>query len=279
LGLQPCRDETNEHPTTTRNRIRLRVLPELEATNPGIAEALSRLAAASAQDADYLGDVANETFKQLAVIAAQRVSLSRKDLLTLPSAIATRVIRAAIKQVTGTSNDIERIHVAAVLALAGRKPGQLSLTNAVSVQSDSRCIHFYHGAPTVSSRIPESILSVPGITHAGHWTIQCELVADPGAPDPSATFEAYLKRARPPTTLMIRSRRPGDRLHPMGLGGEKKVQDVFVDAKVPANERDGVPLICDEGGILWIVGHRIDRRAAVSEGAGELLHIIVQRKI
>ena len=61
----------------------------------------------------------------------------------------------------------------------------------------------------------------------------------------------------------MRSRRPGDRLRPLGLGGEKKLQDILVDAKVPAAERDGVPLICGPQGIIWVVGHCIDERYAL----------------
>jgi tRNA(Ile)-lysidine synthase len=65
----------------------------------------------------------------------------------------------------------------------------------------------------------------------------------------------------------------------MGLGGAKKVQDIFVDAKVPAEERDSVPIICDDDGILWVVGHCLDERALVRADAKEVLHITVQAKI
>ena len=33
---------------------------------------------------------------------------------------------------------------------------------------------------------------------------------------------------------IVRSRKPGDRMRPLGLGGSKKLQDILVDAKVPA---------------------------------------------
>jgi len=279
LRLQPCRDETNEHLTAIRNRIRLRVLPELEAINPGIAEALSRLAAASASDADYLDGMAKETFKELAIVSGGCVSLLRTDLRALPPSIAARVVRAAIKRVAGTTNDIERIHVEAVLALADQKPGQLSLPHAVSVWSDSQSLHVRHGPKIVSSRIPDAALSVPGVTHAGPWSICCEFVARPDPPARPSRFEAYFNRELTQSGFIVRSRRPGDRLHPIGLGGGKKVQDILVDAKVPINERNGVPLICDDAGILWVVGHCLDERARVRADAKEVLHITIRPKI
>ena len=44
--------------------------------------------------------------------------------------------------------------------------------------------------------------------------------------------------------LVVRSRRPGDRLS----GRTRKVQDVLVDAKVPREDRDGWPLVATEDG-------------------------------
>jgi len=55
--------------------------------------------------------------------------------------------------------------------------------------------------------------------------------------------------------LIVRQRRPGDRLHPLGAPGRKKVQDVFVDRKVPRDDRDRVPIVTDEmGRIVWVAG-------------------------
>ena len=49
--------------------------------------------------------------------------------------------------------------------------------------------------------------------------------------------------------LVVRSRRPGDRL----AGRTRKVQDVLVDAKVPREERDEWPLVATEDGAVVAV--------------------------
>jgi len=51
--------------------------------------------------------------------------------------------------------------------------------------------------------------------------------------------------------VVVRGRRPGDRMHGPGRA---KVQDVFTDAKVPARERDGWPLVLVDDRVLWIPG-------------------------
>jgi tRNA(Ile)-lysidine synthetase-like protein len=57
--------------------------------------------------------------------------------------------------------------------------------------------------------------------------------------------------------LTLRPWRPGDRFRPLGLPGAKKLQDFFVDAKVPRDERRRIPLLVAGGRIAWVVGHRI----------------------
>jgi tRNA(Ile)-lysidine synthase len=77
----------------------------------------------------------------------------------------------------------------------------------------------------------------------------------------------------------IRSRRPGDRFSPFGLGGRKKLQDFFVDRKVPRAARDGVPLVVDrEDRIVWVAGHEIDRAFRVTD-ASQTVVILTLRQV
>ena len=67
-------------------------------------------------------------------------------------------------------------------------------------------------------------------------------------------------------TLEVRAWRPGDRIAPTGMNGRsRKLQDVFVTAKVPPAVRARLPVIADAdtGEILWVPGYRIAGAAAV----------------
>jgi tRNA(Ile)-lysidine synthetase-like protein len=69
------------------------------------------------------------------------------------------------------------------------------------------------------------------------------------------------------SVLAVRYRRPGDRFSPLGLGGRKKLQDYFVDRKVPRAERDRTPLVVDaDDRIVWVAGHGIAEDFRVSDG-------------
>jgi len=72
--------------------------------------------------------------------------------------------------------------------------------------------------------------------------------------------------------LVVRARRPGDRFHPLGLGGRKKLQDFFVDRKVPREERDRTPIVVDgDGRIVWVAGHGIAEDFRVSQGTHDVV--------
>jgi tRNA(Ile)-lysidine synthase len=66
----------------------------------------------------------------------------------------------------------------------------------------------------------------------------------------------------------VRNRRAGDWFRPPGLGGRKKLQDFFVDRKVPRERRDAVPLVVDERDrIVWVAGHSADAEFLVQDPA------------
>jgi len=58
--------------------------------------------------------------------------------------------------------------------------------------------------------------------------------------------------------LVVRTRTPGDRFHPLGAPGEGRLKGFFINARVPRGDRDRIPLVAtDDGAVVWVVGHRI----------------------
>ena len=77
--------------------------------------------------------------------------------------------------------------------------------------------------------------------------------------------------------LYVRSRRPGDRFQPLGMTGTKKLQDLFVDAKVPRSQRDEIPCILDSKGILAVVGLHQAHRSRITQETEQVLRITVEQ--
>ena len=120
------------------------------------------------------------------------------------------------------------------------------------------------GAHATQGGTWETTLCVPGNTNIGCWTVLAEIISVPREVRQVSPNEAYLDVAETGPGLTIRRRRPGDRLRPLGLSGEKKLQDILVDSKLPARDRDGIPIVCAGDQIAWVVGHCIDERFALT---------------
>ena len=70
--------------------------------------------------------------------------------------------------------------------------------------------------------------------------------------------------------MKIRVRRNGDLFRYGGM--THKVKKIFSEKKLTAAERQSLPIICDDFGILWIPGFPL--RDGVNEGNGDTVHII-----
>jgi tRNA(Ile)-lysidine synthetase-like protein len=69
----------------------------------------------------------------------------------------------------------------------------------------------------------------------------------------------------------VRSRRPGDRLRPLGGPGERKLKELLIDRRIPAGRRDRLPILEIGGRIAWVPGVTIDEAFRLRSGAAECL--------
>ena len=278
LGIEPRADPTNDLPIGARNRVRGELMPVLRRFNPRIEGSIARLAAAAASESGYLDELARSYFPEIASITSNAVSISRRHLLATHPAMARRLIRLALEQARGAARDVEAIHVEALLDALQQPPGSYSLPTGLTATANHRSLIIHGGPPPTTREIPETKLSLPGQTGVGGWTISALIIAVPRSFPAVSPEEAYLDVEKTGSELTVRSRRPGDRLRPLGLGGDKKLQDILVDAKVPAWERGGVPLLCAGDQIAWVIGHCIDERFALGPHTQQALHIVATRR-
>jgi tRNA(Ile)-lysidine synthase len=74
--------------------------------------------------------------------------------------------------------------------------------------------------------------------------------------------------------IAVRSFRPGDRIHPLGMVGSRKIQDVFTDRKLPRGRRESWPLVVARSGeILWIPGMARGSAALVTPATHKVLSL------
>jgi len=273
-GLSPCLDATNLLLEPLRNRVRHELLPLLRRYNPKVEQALLRLAGAAAADAAYVDETAKLFWQALAQRSRRSVQFPRLELAGLAPSLQSRLLLAAARHLQGGVPQVEAVHVQAMqTALAGRSNRRLSLPGSLVFAAQGEFVRLTVGEELAARPIPETPLTVPGRTEVAGWRVEADILPVGAAAPAAGPYEAFLDLDAVGSALIVRSRRPGDRLRPAGLGGEKKLQDLLVDAKVPQEQRDAVPLVCAGWGIAWVVGHRLDEHAKVGAGTRSVLRL------
>ena len=265
-------DASNAEPWCARNRMRLEVLPFLRHYNPALDAALARTADALQADLRYLDQevtAAWQTLRRPTVVGEQRIDLA--GYRALPEALRRRVLLRWLGEHT------EATHVAAAdaLLISGRTGATITLPGRYRLVRDYREAVLTDAEQRAAPRA--ITLAVPGRTEATAWgwRVLATLLPGPIAPTGGGwAIDLDAEAIRLP--LVLRPRLPGDRIVLHGVAGPKKVQDVFVDAKVPQRQRDRVGILTSARGIVWLVGMRVAAWAGATPRSRTVLRIEVR---
>jgi tRNA(Ile)-lysidine synthase len=284
-------DETNADVSIPRNRVRAELLPLLEARfNPAIVDALADEAELARETWQWLEAAASEAAGHLVRAGGDSVRFIDLRKFRASSPALQRVVLWRTMSELARGRPVGFDHVAAALQVA-------SAAGPAAIDAPGQRVERIGDCVVLTGRVAEAVrnrprkakianlfrypLSIPGevrLADAG-WVVSAEMVTAA-----NGALEAAQPRAITGSgpmafvsgefcgRLAVRNRRPGDRFRPIGLGGQKKLQDFFVDRKITRNERNAVPLVVDElDRIVWVAGHRIDEAFRVTEAAKHVL--------
>ena len=285
-------DSSNRQRTFLRNRVRLDLLPYLAAHfNANIRRTLRQTADILAAEEVVLEGLANEAWAGVAVEtvpgAAAGAGSGRPLVLELERfrelnrAIQRRLVEKGCWHMGSTPafRQVEQILRLAV----GPAPGILHLSGGLRVERAAGKLIFAcprgrgprRGDPDEAEKYFELRIEGPGryrVEPQGR-TITLELPDRlPGEVAGDGGVE-YLDRRLIAFPLLLRSPRPGDRFHPLGAPGRRKVGDFLTDRKVPVEKRWQVPVLVSGKEIVALVGLRIDHRFRVTSGTREVLRL------
>ncbi|WP_425059744.1 tRNA(Ile)-lysidine synthase [Sporomusa carbonis] len=285
-NLTPCQDSSNFKTDYLRNRIRLKLLPTLEQDyNPAIREALLRLAELTGDEHDYICREAAKQWGTSAIAADGNVCIDSGKLAELHAAVQRELIRQAIEKKRGSLTGISFSHVEKLLtmALSGTVGAVLTLPGGLIARKTYTGFELeMAGAPHDLFRRPERLqpveVAVPGVTPAdadGRVVVLAEIFSS--LPERQGRDTALFDLERLKLPLIMRSRLPGDRFRPLGLGGSKKLKEFLIDAKVPEAERDNVPVIADQDNIIWVAGYRQSEHGRISGQTQKFLKLTIKQ--
>ncbi len=263
-GLEFMTDPSNAKPVYTRNRVRLEVLPLLKQFNPRIVETLAAEAALLRNEDEAMESCLAELSVGVVRQEHNGVVIARAKFNSLPQAFRRRLFRKAVDLAGAKSSFLSLVRIDEALAfMAAAQTGRaMRLSEGLTVGREYESF-------IVSALPPPKVfsrpLALPGTTAVPELGLHVEtMLIDSSAVKPDdknfiwQTAFDYDKIKLP---VELRTRSRGDWFCPAGMGGKtKKIQDYFVDEKVPQRSRDAVPLLVSGGEVLWVVGFRMDER-------------------
>ncbi|HEX6161773.1 MAG TPA: tRNA lysidine(34) synthetase TilS, partial [Vicinamibacterales bacterium] len=188
------------------------------------------------------------------------------EFVKLPAAIARRVARYALETANPArtygleeADELRRVLAGTARADISGVGVERFGASAVLSNTGARAVHGVRTVPTSVDSL-ELRLDIPGTVEAprGAWTVTAEGPIAKPASIGSDAAKVVIDASHLGSHLIVRYRRPGDRMHPLGAPGRRKVQDVLVDRKVPRDDRDTLPIVTTEKGeIVWIAGEML----------------------
>jgi tRNA(Ile)-lysidine synthase len=260
-GIEYGEDVTNARPVYARNALRLEVLPALARLNPRVAETLSDTALMAAAEADVLAAATAAAAGRAARPLAPG-DLAALDIAALSAeapALRALVLHDAAREALGGEALVERRVVEALLALCARRDeaGRTSIARGLEAVRAAGVLRLRRRAP---AHVCEPA-SVDGATLAaagglGGARAACRRAGRARLLDGSALerdpARAFVGLAAPPRRVTLRHPRRGERLAPLGLGGETTVARFLAGARVPAPERARALVLVVDEAVAWV---------------------------
>ncbi len=277
-------DLSNADAAYLRNRVRHEVLPFLETRlNPRICQVLARTADILDKENEWLNTLAGNILSECAKESASGNTLNCRILASHPLAARRRVLRQWLVACGLDPNSLdfdaaERMDDLLMTRPSGRG---VTLPGGWIVRKQGQCLHL-DTAEIAASKIFRVPLRIPGTTLLPQLGLRIKASLAPGIyKDKPLSIGQYPARASLSVTawrrrrMVARSWQAGDRMAPLGMAGSKKVQDIFVDGKVPGNRRPCIPLFECGGELVWMPGYRIARGWEVHDSARQSLQLAV----
>ena len=283
-GLNPRIDKTNFEKVYNRNKIRLDILPYIKKHfNADIVQTLNRMSTLLQKDNDYLERSAYKYYKKNCLKSKEHFIL-KKELFNEEEAITSRVIRNALTEYSKSNYDFEMKHISEIIHLARKNSGKkIDLPNKIYAEN-------IYGDIYIKKRIKkqkidnknEIVINKNDINgkkvEFHNYKLEFSIIDNNNLIYKKNSLKKFFNFDLIENFIVIRKRKDGDKMIPLGMKGTKKIKDIFIDAKVPKEQRDYIPIIEFDNNIAWLTGIKVSDEYKVNNNSKNILMISIERE-
>jgi tRNA(Ile)-lysidine synthase len=244
--------------------------------NPNVIESIVRMSKGLKSDSDYIEQEAKIKFKEVSDLNSCSVEINLEKYANLHDAIKARVLRNGIKHILGDTNFIDQKHIEDLIELenenkinkmitlprgilAYRRKNIIILTTKEIVSED---IDFCYNIPSngfIKIKELDLILETQTMSIDRYKSIKTKKT--------SKGFDFSKVKGG----IVVRSRKQGDKIKL--VAGSKKIKELFIDLKIPREDRCKIPVVTDEEGILCVGDYKTSENYKIDSKTKEVLKI------
>ncbi len=289
FDLKPRQDSSNLSLAPLRNRIRQELLPLLASYNPAVIDSLLRLSRIARDDLELLNEAAAQAWKKVIDKQNKLLIFDKKIMKGLPPSLQRQLFRRAVNELLGSLKDIETRHIEELMEALDKPPGrQIDLPEGLVflIEYDRYLLGFN---PEELVPLPvlkgEYEVKIPGETLIPGWKIEASIktrsLSRPAVENKgnlsASLFQATFDREKVGDKVIVRPRQPGDRFHPLGMAGTKKLGEFMLDAEIPRLWRDRIPVFSTPNQVIWVAGWRMDELVKIAAATRQVLELKMTR--
>ncbi len=285
-------DSSNKKSDYLRNRIRLQLLPILEDYNPQIKNTLTQTAKILRDEEQILSLLDQERLGKVILHeeSGQKLFLDLKPFWEHSNEAQQRLSWCLLRKIYGGASRFSFSHVTLIKKMMQKttpagpallpegwyfentgETGQFSKGTALRVNREAG------GSREHRELLP---ISVPGSTSwkAAGIQVTARLASVGEFPEMNGEDQAFLDFKLTGENIMGRFPEPGDRFIPLGMSGNKKLKNFFIDEKVGRERRRKIPILTNANGdIIWVLGLRISNLYRITDRTEHVLHLTQSR--
>ena len=239
-------DQSNLKDVYTRNRFRKYIIPQLKSEKRNVHDKFYKFSNILIQYSDYV----NQQTQKAMIQVYKNHTLDLLKFRLLEKLLQRNLLAMILEQYY--KDDLAVIsdkHITMIEDMINSEKSNLTiqLPKQLIVRKDYQFIHFNYDVKKVNTYCYklENNLLLPN----GKKIIHVEQESS------NSNDICRLNMNDIHLPLYVRTRKPGDSMAVKGLNGHKKIKDIFIDKKIPIDERNEWPIVIDSlGNIVWIPG-------------------------
>ena len=284
-----CTDRTNADQSYSRNRIRSVLLPLLTEMNPQAVGHMSKSAQMLSEAYDFIHEQAAAFYEKEVHEDSKSLCVNAKKLLAVHPALMQEVLRMLLFDAAGRKKDIASANIEDLARLMTLQSGRrialpYGLTAYMEYENlcigraglqEEKVLREYEVTEEMISRCAGSEQFLPLWENADGSSLWGRGIKRTSVQEEIAkkTYTKQFDYDKIRNGFSVRTRKNGDFLVIDREGHRKKLSDYMINEKIPAKQRDHIPLIAQGNEVIWLIGGRIGDNYKIKENTAQIIEI------